>query len=167
MLPRETLNCMPVNLTRFYRKYGHLFRVLDGDNEPVIQRSDLPIPEQRSLSDIGSEEILVLLYNNFPRRRHPKFGTCMERCINGLPRCARLRLRELDLVNDVLRQHPDKVELCGEQDVDLTKVGVVESHPGWLQVFRFVGGYQEELIRRYEALCLKHGQDPNTTTKIG
>ncbi|ESL11501.1 hypothetical protein TRSC58_00747 [Trypanosoma rangeli SC58] len=161
-LPREMLDCSPPNVQRFLLNYTHLFCVIEGDRERLLQRADIPAPEQRSVSSVDTEEILLALYNLYPRRRHPNCGTCLERCMYSMPPLLRARLCQLDFVEDVLRKHPDKVEVLGVLDEELLKSDKSSSKRShMLQVFRFVGEYQAELIRRYEALCAKIGQDPN------
>ncbi|KEG15018.1 hypothetical protein DQ04_00211010 [Trypanosoma grayi] len=166
LVPPECLRCMPPNVQRFLKEYPHLFCLLEGEKEPLVQRADLPVPEGRPASSIGAEEILLLLYNNYPRRRHPNGGTCLERCVYTLPLPVRTRLRQLDFVEDVLRKHSDKVELLGHFDEELMKRDSMAKDLSKLQVFRFIGVYQEELIKRYEALCVKHGRDPSTTKSL-
>ncbi|EAN77123.1 uncharacterized protein TEOVI_000447300 [Trypanosoma equiperdum] len=166
LLSREAHHCLPALPHRIFTKYNHMFRTVEGETELLVQRADLPLPEERNLSEISSEEIVMQLYNNFPRRRHPICGTCVERCSVGFPQSVRLRLRQLDVLNDVLRQQPDKVEVMDGLDEELLKNGVQFAQPGRLQLFRFVGIYQEELIKRYETLCLKLGRDPNKTMKL-
>lgn len=170
LLPSLTADCLhstPSNLRSFLSQYSYLFRTVDGDRETLLQRADIPAPEMRPVSSIDAEEILLTIYNNYPRRRHPDGGTCLERCLYALPLPVRLRLRQVDFVGDVLRGHPDKVEVLEGLDAELLKkLCYSEHHLYKLQLFRFVGEYQEELIRRYEALCTKLGHDPNTTASV-
>ncbi|KAG8344258.1 hypothetical protein TRVL_04917 [Trypanosoma vivax] len=166
LLPTEPGNCMPSSPRRLISQYSHLFTTLDGEKELLVQRADVPVPEQRPLCEITSEEIVLSLYNSYPRRRHPSCGTCLERCMYSLPVPVRRRLRQLDIVDDVLRHHPDKVEVLGEVDKELANPqGDALSQQNY-QLFRFVGVYQEDLIRRYEALCIKYGQDPDKTVRL-
>ncbi|EKF31729.1 hypothetical protein MOQ_004433 [Trypanosoma cruzi marinkellei] len=162
-LPSEGLACAPVNLQRLISQYHYLFSLVEGEREKLLQRADIPAVEQRSLSSIEPEEILLTIYNHYPRRRHPNSGTCLERCIYSMPLLIRTRLRQLDFVEDVLRKHPDKVEVLGMLDEELMlRDKNLAEKPQLCQVFRFVGEYQAELIKRYEALCAKLGKDPNT-----
>ncbi|KAH9601738.1 hypothetical protein LSM04_006868 [Trypanosoma melophagium] len=164
-LPRECLNCMPPALQRFFMRYPHLFRVIDGEREMVLQRADIPAPEQRNISSIQSDEILLVLYNAYPRRRHPNCGTCLQRCAHNMPVRVRVRLRQLDFLEDVLRKHPDMVEVLGV-DEELLKHSSNQQKLQMFHVFRFVGSLQQDLVKRYEALCAKLGVDPETTTQL-
>ncbi|ESS71197.1 hypothetical protein TCDM_13762 [Trypanosoma cruzi Dm28c] len=162
-LPSECLACTPVNLQRLISQYSYLFSLVEGEREKLLQRADIPAVEQRSVSSIDTEEILLTIYNYYPRRRHPNCGTCLERCIYSMPLLLRTRLRQLDFVEDVLRKHPDKVEVLGMLDEELMMHDRNLAEKSQMcQVFRFVGEYQAELIKRYEALCAKLGKDPNT-----
>ncbi|RNC62019.1 hypothetical protein TcCL_ESM00032, partial [Trypanosoma cruzi] len=162
-LPSECLACTPVNLQRLISQYSYLFSLVEGEREKLLQRADIPAVEQRSLSSIDTEEILLTIYNYYPRRRHPNCGTCLERCIYSMPLLLRTKLRQLDFVEDVLRKHPDKVEVLGMLDEELMMHDKNLTEKSQMcQVFRFVGEYQAELIKRYEALCAKLGKDPNT-----
>ncbi|RNF26629.1 uncharacterized protein Tco025E_01421 [Trypanosoma conorhini] len=161
-LPREMVACAPPNMHRLYSEYKHLFLLVQGDRERMLQRADVPEPEQRPVSSVDTEEILLEIYNQYPRRRHPNSGTCLGRCMYSMPALLRARLRQLDFVEDVLRKHPDKVEVLGVLDEELARgEHFLVNRPQMLQLFRFVGEYQTELVRRYEALCAKLGQSPD------
>ncbi|ORC92120.1 uncharacterized protein TM35_000043340 [Trypanosoma theileri] len=164
-LPKECVNCMPSALGRLFNHFPHLFRVFDGEREMLVQRADIPAPEQRRISTIQSDEILLVLYNAYPRRRHPNSGTCLHRCLHNLPLRVRLRIRQLDFLEDVLRKHPDKVEMLGV-DEELMKNCSPSANLQMFHLFRFVGDLQQDLVKRYEALCAKLGVDPDTTTQL-
>lgn len=169
-LPSEARNCLPAQLSKLWNAYPHFFTVYHTDMHTCIQRADAPTPTIRPIDDITAEEVLMELFQRYPRRRHPELGTCFARSIVLLPRPLVDRLfRSRDVEEEFLTPFSDKVEVIS---LSLTETELGDLQRGcrgrtdFLVGFRFVGEWQERLINRFEAYCLKHHFDPQTTRII-